>query len=154
MCAVASGCAARQIPSHCTCAYLVESKHNGPTSIREGWLVADERSGFGLKEPVMSLHWNGPPDEDAKAESSHGLATPCYACSRDMDNPIVCRQKRELLAQIAQLLRESVTIAHAEVEAILTGQPIVDFERRLDTARERRKLLLERLEHHITEHGC
>lgn len=68
--------------------------------------------------------------------------------------PIACKQKQELLAQVSALLRESITIAQAEIEAILSNQPIDDFERRVDKARESRKLVLERLQAHIAGHGC
>jgi hypothetical protein len=73
---------------------------------------------------------------------------------RAMANPIACKQKRELLEQLKQIGTEMATLQQEELDALLAGNIPADSDLRMENAREMRKLLIERLRNHITEHGC
>lgn len=67
-----------------------------------------------------------------------------------------CAEKQQLVDQIKRAVGEIVFIHAQEVDALLRGDLTTDetFQDRLQTARELKALLVERLRNHLAVHRC
>jgi hypothetical protein len=89
---------------------------------------------------------------DALHTSAHAY---CHMNDRAVADPrVACKQKQAHLALIKQVSNEKAALQKEELAATLSGRNTSDIELRLENAREMRKLLMQRLKLHITEHGC
>jgi hypothetical protein len=66
---------------------------------------------------------------------------------------VACMKKQQLLDQIRQLSLSTAALQKEELVAVLEGIPF-ETGLQMENAREMRKLLMDRLRHHIAEHGC